>query len=53
MEYKKILFSVDKKLVFTSRNEELAEKYVPVEEKTASTDNSWLLSEKMEENGFH
>ena len=37
---KKILFPVDKKLVFTSRNEELAKKYVPVEEKTASTGNS-------------
>ena len=32
-EIKKILFPVDKKLIFTSRNEGLAEKYVPVEEK--------------------
>ena len=48
-----MLFPVDKNLVFTSRNEGLAEKYVPVEEKTASTGSSWLLSEKMEENGFH
>ena len=42
-----MLFPVDKKLVSTSRNEQLAEKYVPVEEKTA-----WLLFEKMEENVF-
>ena len=34
---KKILFLVDKNLVFTSRNEELTEKYVPIEEKLAST----------------
>ena len=34
------MFPVDKKLVFTSRNDGLAEKYVPVEEKTASTGNS-------------
>ena len=47
-----MLFPVDKKLVFTSQNEELAEKYVPVDEKTASTGNSWLLFEKMEENVF-
>ena len=30
-----MLFPVDKNLVFTSRNEGLAEKYVPVEEETA------------------
>ena len=47
------MFPVDKKLVFTSRNDGLAEKYVPVEEKTASTGNSWLLFEKKEENSFH
>ena len=35
-----MLFLVDKKLVFTSRNEGLAEKYVPAEKKTASTGNS-------------
>ena len=29
-----MLFPVDKKLVLTSRNEDLTEKYVPVEEKT-------------------
>ena len=46
---KKVLFPADKKLVF----ERLAEKYVPVEEKTTSTGSSWLLYEKMEENGFH
>ena len=46
-----MLFPVDKNLVFTSRNEGLAEKYVPVEEETAG--NSWLLSEKIEEHGFH
>ena len=34
-----MLFPVDEKLVFTSRNEGLAELYVP-EEKTASTGNS-------------
>ena len=50
---KKILFPVDKKLVFTSRNEVLPEKYVPVEEWTVSTGSSWLLSEKMKEYGFH
>ena len=27
--------------------------YVPVKWKTASTGSSWLLSIKMEENGFH
>ena len=47
------MFSVDKKLVSTSGNEELGEKYVPVEEKTAPTGSIWMLSEKMEENGFH
>ena len=48
------MFPVAKKLVFTSRNEGLAEKYVPVEEKTASAGNSWLLFEKMKKkNGFH
>ena len=35
-----MLFPVDKKLVFTSRNEGLAEKYVPVEKNTTSTGNS-------------
>ena len=50
---KKVVFPVDKKLVFISWNERLAEKYVPVEEKTTSTGSSWLLYEKMEENGFH
>ena len=49
---KKTLFPVDKKLVFTRRNEGLAEKYVP-EKKTASTGSSWLVSEKVEEIGFH
>ena len=34
------MFPVDKKLVFTSRNEGLAEKYVPDEEKSTSTGNS-------------
>ena len=34
-------------------NERLVEKYVQVEEKTASTCSIWLLSEKMEENGLH
>ena len=34
-------------------NERLVEKYVQVEEKTASTGSIWLLSEKMEENGLH
>ena len=45
------MFPVDKKLVFTSQNEGLAEKNVPVEEKTASTNNSWLAekSRKKEE----
>ena len=33
---KKILFPVDKKLVFTSRNERLVKKYVPVEEKSVA-----------------
>ena len=44
---------MDKKLVFTGWNEGLAEKYVSVEEKIASTGNSWQLFEKMEENDFH
>ena len=35
-----MLFPVDKKLVFTSWNDGLAEKYAPVEEKTVSTGNS-------------
>ena len=48
-----MVFPVDKKLVSTSRNEELAKKYVPVEERTASTGSSWLLSRKMKENWFH
>ena len=34
------MFPVDKKLVFTSQNEGLGEKYIPLEEKTTSTDNS-------------
>ena len=37
---KTILFPVDKKLFSTSRNEGLAKKYVPVEEKSASTGSS-------------
>ena len=48
-----MLFPVDKKFVLTSRNEELGQKYVSVEEKTASAGNSWLVFEKMEENVFH
>ena len=48
-----MLFPVDKKLVSTSRDKGLAEKYVSVEEWTVSTGSSWQLSEKMEENGFH
>ena len=36
----KTLFPVDKKIIFTSRNEGLAEKYVLVEEKTAFTGSS-------------
>ena len=47
------MFPVDKKPIFTSRNEGLTEKYVPVEEKTPFTGSSWLLSEKVEKNGFH
>ena len=47
------MFPVDKKLVFAGWNEGLAEKCVPVEEKAASTGNSWLLFEKMEKNSFH
>ena len=35
-----MLFPADKKLVSTSRNEQLDEKYVPVEGKTASTGSS-------------
>ena len=31
----------------------MAEKYVPVTEKTAFTGSSWLLSERKKENGFH
>ena len=49
---KKTLFPVDKKLVFTCQNEELAENCSSWR-KTASTSSSWLLSEKMEENGLH
>ena len=48
-----MLFPVDKKLVFTSQNEGLVEKCILVEEKAASTGNSWLLFQKLEENGFH
>ena len=48
---RKKLFPADKNLVFTSRNEGLTEKHVPVEEKTAPS--SRLLPEKMEENDFH
>ena len=44
LEYKKILFPVDKKFVFTSWNEELAEKYVPVEEETTSTGKRFLTN---------
>ena len=40
LEIKKKLFPLHKKLFFTSQNEELAEKYVPVEEKTTSIGNS-------------
>ena len=50
---KTILFPVDKILVSTSWNEGLAEKYVPVEEWVVSTGSSWLLYEKIKENGFH
>ena len=46
------MFPVDKKLIFTSRNEGLTEKYVPVEEKTPFTGSSWLLSEKVEKEWF-
>ena len=35
-----MLFLVDKKLAFTSRNEGFAENYVSVEEKVASTGSS-------------
>ena len=48
-----MLFPVDKKSVSTCRNEQLAEKYIPVEEWVVFTDSNWLLSEKMEKNGFH
>ena len=34
------MFTVDKKLVFDGWNKGLTEKYVPVEEKTAATNNS-------------
>ena len=48
-----MLFPVNKKLVSTIRDEELTEKYVPVEEWTVSTGSSWQLSEEIKENGFH
>ena len=48
----KILFPVDKKLIFTSENEGLVEKYVSVEKKFVSPGNCWPLFEKMEENGL-
>ena len=41
-----MLFSVDKKLDFTNRNEGLTEKYALVEQLTASTASSWLLSKE-------
>ena len=41
-----MLLSVDKKLDFTNRNEGLTEKYALVEQLTASTDSSWLLSKE-------
>ena len=47
------MFPANKKHVSTRRNEGLTEKYDPVEEKITSTGSSWLLYEKMEENGFH
>ena len=47
------MVSSRQKLVSTSQDERLTEKYVPVEKWTVSTGSSWLLSEKMEENGFH
>ena len=47
------MFPANKKHVSTSRNEGIAEKYYSVEGKIAPTSNSWLLSEKMEKNGFH
>ena len=46
-----MLFPIDKKIIYISRNEGLAEKYVPVKEWTVSTGRRWLLSEKMKENG--
>ena len=52
MEKKDTVSSIQK-LALTSGNEGLTEKYVSVEEKTACTCSSWLLSEKMEKNGFH
>ena len=36
-----MLFPVDKKLVFSSQNKELSEKYVPVNKKTASLTAVW------------
>ena len=47
-----MLFIIDKKLISTSRNETMSEKYVPIEEWTVSTGSSWLLSEKMKEYVF-
>ena len=41
------MFPVDKKLVFTSWNERLTEKYVPVEEKTASTASSSITARNL------
>ena len=60
----KTLFALDRNPVFTvgikdllklvsnSRKEGLAEKYVPIEERTVSTGSSCLLSEKMKEIEF-
>ena len=48
-----MLFPVDKNLVSTSHNEWLEKRYVLVEEETASTGSSWLLSEKVGGAGFH
>ena len=47
-----MLFPVDKKSVSTCRNEQLAEKYIPVEEWVVFADSNWLLSEKMEKKWF-
>ena len=47
------MFPANKNHVSTHRNEGLTEKYDLVEEKNTSTGNSWLLYEKMEENGFY